>query len=163
MGRVLAGSAEQKRISESSGNQHFRLASVDVASGQSQVLISSPGLDEGAPALSPDGKTLAYVVNELNENFWRINLSRGSPNRAAPPVKLENSVRQQWDPSYSPDGRGLAFGSNRSGSDQIWVSDAQGGGPFRLPTLQTSAQERASKGAAGGYPANEHAGPRGNE
>jgi Tol biopolymer transport system component/DNA-binding winged helix-turn-helix (wHTH) protein len=202
-------------VSESSGNQHFRLASVDVASGQRQPLLSSPGLDEGAPALSPDGKTLgfigwdaarndlylrsmdggparllvenaggvlawtadgseivfswnrpglwripvkggtprpvtsnawslgipaiarhgnrlAYVVNELNENFWRIDLSSGSPKRAAPPVQLENSVRQQWDPSYSPDGRRLAFGSNRSGSDQIWVSDAQGGAAAQI-------------------------------
>ncbi len=202
-------------VSEFSGNQHFRLASVDVASGQSQALPSSPGLDEGAPALSPDGKTLAfigwnatrndlylrpidgrlarvlvenargvlawtpdgseivfswnrpglwripvkggtprpvtsnawslgipaiarrgnllaYVVNELNENFWRIDLSSSSPKLTRPPVQLENSVRQQWDPSYSPDGRRLAFGSNRSGSDQIWVSDAQGGGAVQI-------------------------------
>ena len=208
-------------VSESSGNEHFRLASVDVASGQTQALPSNPGLDEGAPAFSPDGKTLAfigwnadridlylrptdggparllvenargvlawtpdgreivfswnrpglwripvkggtprpvtsnalslgipaiarhgnllaYVVNELNETFWRIDLASGSPKLATPPVELENSVRQQWDPSYSPDGRRLAFGSNRSGSDQIWVSDAQGGGAVQITHFKDS-------------------------
>ena len=209
-------------VSEPSAGQHFRLAKVDVVTGQRQLLASNPMEDETSPALSPDGKTLAfigwtasqsymylmpsdgggtprkltevgggilawtpdgreivynspraglwriaatgetprpvtssaaslgipaiarhgnllaYVVNELNENFWRIDLSSGSPKLATPPVKLENSVRQQWDPSYSPDGRRLAFGSNRSGSDQIWVSDAQGGGAVQITHLEDS-------------------------
>jgi Tol biopolymer transport system component/DNA-binding winged helix-turn-helix (wHTH) protein len=208
-------------VSEPSAGQHFRLATVKVDTGQRQPLTSNPMEDETSPALSPDGKTvafigwtathgdmyvmpseggtprklteieggvlawtadgreivynsqpaglwrisitsgtprritssaaslgfpaiaqrgnlLAYVVNEINENLWRMDLSPASPGLPPAPVLLESSTRQQWDPSYSPDGRRLAFGSNRSGSDQIWVSDAQGGGASQITHLEAA-------------------------
>lgn len=42
-----------------------------------------------------------------------------------------------WDsgPTYSPDGSTVAFVSNRSGSYEIWITDAQGGAPRRLSNL----------------------------
>jgi Tol biopolymer transport system component/DNA-binding winged helix-turn-helix (wHTH) protein len=102
------------------------------ATGGTPRPITSSAASLGIPAIARRGNLLAYVVNEINENFWRIDLNLASPGQAAAPVRLESSSRQQWDPSYSQDGRRLAFGSNRSGSDQIWVSDAQGDGAVQI-------------------------------
>ena len=37
------------------------------------------------------------------------------------------------DPAWSHDGRGIAFVSNRDGSYGVYVMNADGGGPRRLP------------------------------
>jgi Tol biopolymer transport system component/DNA-binding winged helix-turn-helix (wHTH) protein len=102
------------------------------ATGGTPRPITSSAASLGIPAIARRGNLLAYVVVDINENLWHIDLNFASAGKAALPVRLESSSRQQWDPSYSPDGRRLAFGSNRSGSDQIWVSDAQGGGASQI-------------------------------
>ena len=49
---------------------------------------------------------------------------------AAPPMSL-TAVRDAY-PHLSPDGRTLAFHSNRSGRQAIWLADADGGNPRML-------------------------------
>ncbi len=107
------------------------LSRIPVTGGTPRAITTSAA-SLGVPAIARRGNLLAYVVNEVNENLWRIDLDGASPGMVVVPVRLESSIRKQWDPSYSPDGRRLAFGSNRSGSDQVWVSDAQGGGAAQL-------------------------------
>ena len=43
----------------------------------------------------------------------------------------ENRV-QDWFPSWSPDGKRIAFASRRDGNDEIYVMDADGGNPRNL-------------------------------
>ena len=49
------------------------------------------------------------------------------------PVTVAESSRSEKDPSFSPDGKKIAFASNRGGdSFDIWMADADGTNPIRL-------------------------------
>ena len=75
------------------------------------------------PALSPDGKTLAFVYDG---DIWSVASSGGDARR------LTITVDNDGDPIYSPDGQWLAFRSRRYGHDDIFVMPAQGGPARRL-------------------------------
>jgi serine/threonine protein kinase len=83
------------------------------------------GGDAWMPAISRDGQRLAYVRSgDFNVNIWQVTLA--TPTRAGrAPERLVSSSRTQLNPAISPDGR-LAFESNRSGTPEIWISDADG-------------------------------------
>ena len=53
------------------------------------------------------------------------------------PVNLTNNPTTDREPSWSPDGGKIAFGSFRGGSDAIWVMNADGTNPVQL-TSNTS-------------------------
>src|SRR5262249_26133114 len=58
-------------------------------------------------------------------NIWRLSLL-GPGVAATPPVRWIASTRNDGAAQYSPDGRRIAFDSNRTGVHGIWVSDADG-------------------------------------
>jgi Tol biopolymer transport system component/DNA-binding winged helix-turn-helix (wHTH) protein len=95
-----------------------------VAGGDPEKLFF--GRDAATPAVSRDGRRLAYVQNVFTSNLWRVPL--GSPAAGGAPVPLVPSSRYDTCPALSADGRRLAFMSNRSGSTEIWISDADGSG-----------------------------------
>ena len=71
-------------------------------------------------ALSPDGKTLVFRwANDL----WSTKIEGG------PIRRLTNNPSVDSDPKFSPDGTKIAFISNRSGSNQIYIMPAEGGIP----------------------------------
>jgi tricorn protease len=72
-------------------------------------------------AVSPDGETLVFRwANEL----WSTSTAQGSAVK-----RLTNHPAVDSEPRFSPDGKRLAFVSNRSGSNQIYVMPAEGGIP----------------------------------
>jgi Tol biopolymer transport system component len=79
---------------------------------------------EGAalPAISRQGR-LAYAHANVDTDILRLDLF-SRPLRSA--TKLISSTRLEEEPQYSPDGKRIAFASNRSGSHEIWVSDSEG-------------------------------------
>ncbi len=90
---------------------------------------------EGArqPAISRQGR-LAYRRATLDANIWRMQLNGGLP-PSMPPAKLIASTHLDHTPQYSPDGRRIAFASNRSGSFEIWVCSSDGSGTMRLTSI----------------------------
>ena len=76
-------------------------------------------------SISRAGNRLAYERILFTKHIWRFSLSR-SGDAAGPPVQFIASTRFEDDPQYSPDGKRIAFDSDRSGARGIWVSDADG-------------------------------------
>ncbi|MEW6522893.1 MAG: S9 family peptidase [Bacillota bacterium] len=89
----------------------------------------------GEPQLSAGGR-LAYVVQEQDAENDKI-ITRiwvGDPvSGATRPLTAGTSDRS---PRWAPDGRRLAFVSDRSGKPQVWVIDASGGEARQLCTEQ---------------------------
>jgi Tol biopolymer transport system component len=80
------------------------------------------------PALSPDGARIA--VSQLgqngNSNIWILDTERGTTTRLT-----FNSGRDDY-PVWSPDGKTVAFASNRSGYLDLYQKPADGSGDERL-------------------------------
>ncbi|HEU5214048.1 MAG TPA: S9 family peptidase [Gaiellaceae bacterium] len=93
----------------------------------------------GDPRLSPDGRHVAYVVNRIDrdENGYRSNIWLAPLDGSTEPRQLTSGGRSDGSPRWSPDGRWLAFVSNRDGEDEkahgeLYVLPADGGEPRRL-------------------------------
>jgi Tol biopolymer transport system component len=91
------------------------------------------GEDGSSPAVAARGGRMAYVRGRKTDDIWRADLTADHPEESA--VKLISSTRTQAIPRYSHDGTHIAFQSNRSGSVEIWMTDAQGADPDRLTSF----------------------------
>ncbi len=105
------------------------------------------GEDGSAPVVAARGRRMAYVRGRKTVDTWRADLTAAHPEESA--VKLIYSTRTEVVPRYSHDGTRIAFQSNRSGSVEIWMTDAQGADPDRLTSFNgpfTSAPSWCSDG-----------------
>ncbi len=113
-----------------SASKRFGRASPEekTGGGRLSLLVSSEGqaLD---PALSPDGKMIAYVAEEQKQ--WDLFAARVA---GGDRVRLTNDEARESTPSFSPDGEYLAFTrtGTRAGSTEVWVVPVLGGRATRL-------------------------------
>lgn len=147
--RGLAWSADGSRLifsNDSGGGGELWQATLD---GQ---LAQLPfGEDGSSPATAAKGDRIAYTRGRSVTNIWRVDLTPTNPGQAPEQTaeKLIYSTRAQVFPRYSHDGMRIAFQSNRSGSTEIWTTDAQGADPVRLTSFNgplTSAPSWCSDG-----------------
>jgi Tol biopolymer transport system component/DNA-binding winged helix-turn-helix (wHTH) protein len=78
---------------------------------------------------------LVYSLIQNDPNIWRLTLSPSLSWK-----RVVASSGQDASPQFSPDGRRIAFRSDRTGEEQIWVCDAEGGNPVQV----TSGRGRPS-------------------
>lgn len=76
-------------------------------------------------AISPDGQTIAFTYRG---DIYTVPFAGGAATR----ITTDPAVDSR--PVWSPDGRKIAFGSDRMGSTDIYIVDAAGGQPLRLTT-----------------------------
>lgn len=67
--------------------------------------------------VSPDGRTLAFT---LLGDIYTMPITGGTPTRIA------EGLAYEVQPRFSPDGRRIAFTSDRGGGDNIWVMNTDG-------------------------------------
>jgi dipeptidyl aminopeptidase/acylaminoacyl peptidase len=92
------------------------------------------------PALSPDGRSVAFTVQtvDLDKNtkpqqIFVVPLDGGTPRQ----ITFEGTSNER--PRWSPDSRQIFYISNRSGSGQIWVMNADGLAAKQVTNLSTEA------------------------
>ena len=69
---------------------------------------------------------LAYHSDRADANIWRLDPARG---RA---TKIAGSTWYESFPAVAPDGDRIAFASNRTGHNEIWVAAADGSNPQQV-------------------------------
>lgn len=75
------------------------------------------------PTLSPDGATLAF---SYQGDLWSVPSSGGKAER------LTSHLGRDVQPQFSPDGKSIAFSSNRNGNYDLFLMSADGGAPRQL-------------------------------
>ena len=84
-----------------------------------------------APALSPDGGTIAFFHPQntpLHGDIWVIPAAGGEPRQIT-----FDTTESGW-PRWTPDGRSIVYSSTRGGSLTLWRVAATGGTPMALTT-----------------------------
>ena len=124
-----------ERIIFSTSSPYTRFASGElwqITPGRTESPEKVPvGHDVSSPVVSSSGKRLAYVQSRINGNIWRVDLDGAKVHARI----LVTSTREQYDPFISPDGRRVVFSSNRSGTNEIWVCDSDGGNAQQMTSL----------------------------
>ena len=107
-----------------------RLAWVD-REGKEQ-LIAAPARSYSFPRISPDGRRIAVTIAEAATDVWIYDMERDALSRAT------FGGTANADPVWSPDGRRLAFNSNRVGPalNLFWQAADGSGAAERLTTSQ---------------------------
>jgi len=88
-------------------------------------------------ALSPDGNLVAYVLREANwdENAFETEIWLADP-ASGETRRLTNAKKSSNAPAFSPDGRRLAFASDRGEKRQVYLIDPRGGEAEALTTAE---------------------------
>ncbi len=101
-------------------------------SNPTQVL---PGNKIADIAISPQGNRLVYRQGQNEVNIWRMSLTDTSITDH-PADRLISSTGIDGEPVYSPEGLKIAFLSNRSGIQEIWICDSNGSNIFQVTSLE---------------------------
>ena len=84
--------------------------------------------------VSPDGRTIAF---DLLGDIYTMPIAGGRPTR------ITSGLAFDMQPRFSPDGRLIAFTSDRGGGDNIWVMNADGIGRAGDHHARPSPAQRA--------------------
>jgi Tol biopolymer transport system component/DNA-binding winged helix-turn-helix (wHTH) protein len=130
----------QSVIFASDRGSHPSLWRVSVDAHEAPVEIN----DSGAyPAVSRMGYRLAYQRITRSLSVWEMDVT--APGKGQHILVPSTSETDQGPgPQLSPDGKKLAFMSDRSGTMEIWVSDQDGRNPIQLTAIGSAGTPRWS-------------------
>jgi Tol biopolymer transport system component/DNA-binding winged helix-turn-helix (wHTH) protein len=104
------------------------------ARGGEPVWVAGGGTKLKHPSAARARRLVAFENWIYEVNLWRV--PAGSSGGKAEPLRL-TEANDQWnfEPHVSPDGRRIVFVSTRSGNDELWVVESEGGRQTRLTSF----------------------------
>ena len=131
-------------IFSSNRNGHPALWRVSLDAPDSAVEIGEAGAPAWDPSVSRRGYRLAYERLLRSMSIWQMNLSDSHEKRPYLTVSATSDTDQGPGPQFSPDGKKLAYMSDRSGTMEIWVSNSDGSNGFQLSAVGAAGTPRWS-------------------
>jgi len=98
--------------------------------GEDELLLKS-GIHKTPTSWSPDGRFLLYFNPVPPSHVWVLPLGGAAAERK--PIRVDNSEFNEAVARFSPDGRWIAYSSDESGKDQIYVR------PFDAASMGSSS------------------------
>jgi Tol biopolymer transport system component len=120
----IAWAREGRSIVYSAGGGLFNLWQVSVDGGSAPERVELAGYAV-FPSTTRRGDRLAFAQRRYSPDLYRLDREGSS-------TPLVESMARDMHPDCSPDGRRIAFGSDRSGGTEIWLAEADGSNPMRL-------------------------------
>jgi Tol biopolymer transport system component/DNA-binding winged helix-turn-helix (wHTH) protein len=113
-------------------NSRYSFWRSDVSGAGEPRSISSAESDTPIQfAVSASRHAIAYSAYSANLDIWSLSLTGSSTGNWSPVIETPG---EDQAPEISPDGKHIAFRSNVSGTEQMWVSDIQGGNARPIDT-----------------------------
>ena len=131
---------EDKLAFASDRNGFWNIYKLDMATGEVDQISNSPDY-QGAPTWSPDGKWIGYealVANNLDIYLQKVD-------GVSEIVRLTSHIGADFDPMWAPNGRQIAFISDRGGRNQVWLANLDDGSSNRFQRLSSNQDISASK------------------
>jgi Tol biopolymer transport system component len=113
------------------------------SSGGTPRPVEGIGGPASRPSISSKGEQLVFQQSTQNDNVWRIDL-KDEKHALGPPVLAFSSRGYIRRPSFSPDGKKVAFESDRLGYSDIWICESEGSNCAQVTSLHTSGTARWS-------------------
>jgi TolB protein len=141
--RTALESAEKGDETEQGTSEQTDLWIMDADGSDQKRLAASAGPGQvGPPAFSPDGKKIAYVVENteaktLDRHLWVMNAD-GTGAKAL----TSDPDDSDWDPSFSPDERKIVFAGIRGTENlEVCAMNADGTDPVQLTKGDTYSED----------------------
>ncbi len=102
--------------------------------GQPRQVFAAPGATQGSPCYSPDGKKLAFVSNkDGTPRIFVLTIPEpGASVKDLKPKMVTKKTKDNTCPSWSPDGKKIAYSALVGGARQIWVYNVATGEETQL-------------------------------
>lgn len=115
-------------ISDVTGNPDLFLQKFNPetgAEGKPRQIFSGKKATQGSPTFSPDGKKIAFVSNkDGSPKIYVIDIpAEGMPLKDIKAQLITKHCKEGSAPSWSPDGKKIAYCAMTNGTRQIWAYD----------------------------------------
>ena len=133
---------------------HNEIYLVDAATGAGLVTLTScAGGKEGCandyPEFSPDGKQIVFIHqddysgdNGINQQVWVMNVDGSDAHAVTTGAEPKDQL-----PTWSPDGKSIAYASGKADSEGIWVVGADGTNPRQLSGCKAADEAPCAAGS----------------
>ena len=125
---VDSASHGQIAVVDADGTNYHVITHFDPSEGLPQWANWAPG---DKRLVIQAGKYNPQRIEESNAHLWLVDVATGQATKLAPHAGMSLDET----PSWSPDGKRIAFQSNRTGVMQVWTMNADGTDPRQVTAL----------------------------
>jgi TolB protein len=95
--------------------------------GKPRHIFAAKGAAQASPVFSPDGSKIAFVSDKDGApKIYIMSLPQeGTKLKDLKPILITKRCRENSAPTWSPDGKKLAYSAKNSGPRQIWIYDIE--------------------------------------
>jgi TolB protein len=119
-----------------------RIIVTDLAGSDRVIQRKIRNVSPTTPIFSRDGNHVLYPRSDDDSysSVWRIPLEGGDP------VLVDRARGISSSPTYSPDGRRIAFMTDRIGHNEVYIIDADGSNPVWITQIAGDLNESSYRG-----------------